>query len=107
MDKIKVEQMDSDEVEKKGISSWGIWEKEPSKFDWEYTSEEQCYIINGKAEIESKTIGEYVMNQLKETDHVAYIRFASVYRSFADVSSFEEEIKNLSKQRNGAGEIKK
>ena len=54
MDKIKVEQMDSDEVEKRGISSWGIWEKEPSKFDWEYTSEEQCYIINGKAEIETK-----------------------------------------------------
>lgn len=49
----------------------------------------------GKEEIESKTIGEYVMEKLKETDHVAYIRFASVYRSFADVSSFEEEIKNL------------
>ena len=52
----------------------------------------------GKEEIESKIIGEYVMEKLKEIDHVAYIRFASVYRSFADVSSFEEEIKNLTKQ---------
>ncbi|HEX08205.1 MAG TPA: transcriptional regulator NrdR, partial [Thermoplasmatales archaeon] len=46
-----------------------------------------------------KTIGEYVMEKLKETDHVAYIRFASVYRSFADLSSFQEEIKNLIKQK--------
>jgi transcriptional repressor NrdR len=53
---------------------------------------------SGKEEIESKIIGEYVMDSLKETDHVAYIRFASVYRSFADISSFEEEIKNLTKQ---------
>ena len=53
----------------------------------------------GKEEIESKTIGEYVMEKLKETDHVAYIRFASVYRSFADVSSFQEEIKNLTQQK--------
>jgi len=53
----------------------------------------------GKEEIESKTIGEYVIDILKETDHVAYIRFASVYRSFADVSSFETEIKNLTQQR--------
>jgi len=53
---------------------------------------------SGKEEIESNQIGEYVMQALKETDHVAYIRFASVYRSFADISSFEEEIKNLTKQ---------
>ncbi len=53
----------------------------------------------GKEEIESKIIGEYVMDALKETDHVAYIRFASVYRSFTDVTSFEKEIKNLTEQR--------
>lgn len=52
---------------------------------------------NGVEEINSKDIGEYVMDMLKELDHVAYIRFASVYRSFADVSSFEKEIKNLTK----------
>lgn len=53
---------------------------------------------NGSEEINSKNIGEYVMDLLKEIDHVAYIRFASVYRSFADIESFEEEIKNLAKQ---------
>ena len=55
----------------------------------------------GTEEIESKVIGEYVMDILKEVDHVAYIRFASVYRSFTDVSSFQEEVKNLIKQTTG------
>ena len=49
----------------------------------------------GKEEIESSVIGEYVMETLKEVDQVAYIRFASVYRSFTDITSFEEEVKNL------------
>jgi len=55
----------------------------------------------GSEQIESTTIGEYVMESLKEIDHVAYIRFASVYRSFTDVSSFQEEVKNLIEQRTG------
>ena len=49
----------------------------------------------GQEEIESSIIGEYVMDQLKKVDQVAYIRFASVYRSFADITFFEKEIKNL------------
>ncbi len=53
----------------------------------------------GKEEIESKVIGEYVMNELKETDQVAYIRFASVYRSFADITFFQKEIKNLTGEK--------
>jgi transcriptional repressor NrdR len=53
----------------------------------------------GSEEIESSVIGEYVMEILKETDQVAYIRFASVYRSFTDVSSFEKEVKNLTEQK--------
>ena len=52
----------------------------------------------GKEEIETSLIGEYVMEALKQVDHVGYIRFASVYRSFADVTSFEKEVKNLRKQ---------
>ncbi len=60
---------------------------------------------NGKEEIESNSIGEYVMDSLKETDEVAYIRFASVYRSFKDVTYFEKEIKELIE--NCKGEIKK
>lgn len=58
----------------------------------------------GNEEIETSMIGEYVMDELKEVDHIAYIRFASVYRSFTDLSSFEKEVKNLIEQ--SAGEIK-
>jgi transcriptional repressor NrdR len=46
-------------------------------------------------EIPSSTIGEMVMARLRKLDKVAYVRFASVYRSFADVESFEEEVKKL------------
>ncbi len=46
-------------------------------------------------EISSKTIGEMVMNGLKQLDDVAYIRFASVYRQFKDSNSFLEELKKM------------
>lgn len=46
-------------------------------------------------EIPSKTIGEIVIRKLKSLDKVSYIRFASVYKSFEDVESFEKEIKSL------------
>jgi transcriptional repressor NrdR len=46
-------------------------------------------------EITSSQIGEIVMNRLKEFDQVAYIRFASVYRSFEDVKSFKKELDEL------------
>lgn len=49
----------------------------------------------GQEEVPTSTIGEYVMDSLKDLDHVGYIRFASVYRSFTDVTSFEQEVKNL------------
>tara|TARA_Y100000310_G_C20694469_1_gene824531 strand:- start:1383 stop:1832 length:450 start_codon:yes stop_codon:yes gene_type:complete len=45
--------------------------------------------------VSSEVIGAAVMEKLKDLDHVAYIRFASVYRSFADVESFEEALKSL------------
>ena len=50
-------------------------------------------------EISSKEIGEMVMSGLKEIDEVAYVRFASVYRSFTDVSSFLEELENMVKKK--------
>ncbi len=58
-------------------------------------------------EITSKDIGEMVLSRLKETDIVSYIRFASVYREFADIESFMEEIKRLSskaKKSSGSSE---
>lgn len=49
----------------------------------------------GEREIPSKLVGNYVMDELKLLDKVAYIRFASVYRSFEDVREFGEEIAKL------------
>lgn len=49
----------------------------------------------GKTEVKTRRIGELVMEKLRELDEVAYIRFASVYRNFSDIKSFEKEIKTL------------
>ena len=49
-------------------------------------------------EITSKAIGEMVMEGLKEIDEVAYVRFASVYRSFKDISSFMNELEKMIKK---------
>lgn len=49
----------------------------------------------GDREIESMTIGNWVMEQLRAIDQVAYVRFASVYRSFEDVRAFLDEIERL------------
>lgn len=49
----------------------------------------------GEREIASRTIGEWVMEQLRDLDQVAYVRFASVYRDFEDVNAFREEIDRL------------
>ncbi len=59
----------------------------------------------GEREIGSRTIGERVMNELRELDQVAYVRFASVYRSFEDVNAFREEIERL--ENSPTAELKK
>ncbi len=50
---------------------------------------------SGDREIESRRIGDLVMDELRGLDQVAYVRFASVYRSFEDVKAFLEEIERL------------
>lgn len=50
-------------------------------------------------EVESDVIGEFVMQELAELDDITYIRFASVYRSFKDVSELEELLKNITKNK--------
>ncbi len=49
----------------------------------------------GEREIPSRLVGELVMEELRQLDEVAYVRFASVYRSFQDVTAFQEEIRRL------------
>ena len=49
----------------------------------------------GESEIESTVIGEIVMKYLEQTDQIAYVRFASVYRQFADVNNFMQELQRI------------
>ncbi len=56
------------------------------------------FIACGEREVRSRAIGEKVMAKLRELDQVAYVRFASVYRSFEDVNAFREEIERLEQE---------
>jgi transcriptional repressor NrdR len=49
----------------------------------------------GEREVYTKELGEWIMDELRRMDHVAYVRFASVYRRFQDVNAFEKEIQRL------------
>lgn len=60
---------------------------------------EQLAYNNLQAEITTRQIGEMVMEELCKLDQVAYIRFASVYRSFTDVPTFMRELKSLVQER--------
>jgi len=54
----------------------------------------------GERELKAIAIGEEVMQELRRLDEVAYVRFASVYRSFQDISEFKEEVERLSRPEN-------
>jgi transcriptional repressor NrdR len=60
---------------------------------------EQRLQESGEKEVASKVIGEHVMRSLQKVDDVAYVRFASVYRSFRDVKEFMEELQDLLAER--------
>ncbi len=53
----------------------------------------------GEAEVSSRTVGEEVIEALRELDQVAYVRFASVYRDFKDIDQFMDELKSLARER--------
>ena len=53
MQKIIIKKLSENEIVKMGIFSWPIWEKEISRFDWQYDSNEECLILEGEAEIET------------------------------------------------------
>jgi transcriptional repressor NrdR len=55
----------------------------------------------GEREVPSRQIGQWVMEELRELDHVAFVRFASVYRSFQELDEFQHEIEKLKKQLAG------
>ena len=65
---------------------------------------DQLLVESGEKEIDSSRIGEEVMRELKELDQVAYVRFASVYRSFKDIHEFMAELSHLLTQSKNDGE---
>ena len=73
-------------------------QKRPVNAD-EIVSEIEAEIQNSlNNEVESAMIGEMVMDKLKARDHISYVRFASVYREFADVETFVSELMELVKK---------
>ncbi len=54
-------------------------------------------------ELESRKVGEFVMDELRSMDKIAYVRFASVYREFSDVSQFVHALESLDPDTEGGG----
>ena len=52
--KIEVKKSKKEDMEKDGVMSWPIWEKEISRFDWHYDSVEECYLLEGKVVVETE-----------------------------------------------------
>ena len=67
---------------------------------------ESALFALGKSEVDGQRIGEMVMDQLRDIDDVAYVRFASVYRRFQDVDSITEEIQHLQEQKRREQELR-
>jgi transcriptional repressor NrdR len=63
---------------------------------------EAALLATGAAEVPSAMIGDLVLRELKQLDDVAYIRFASVYRSFSDLEALKREVDDLIDQRDGS-----
>ncbi len=60
---------------------------------------EKLVRFSGEREVQSSLIGQFVMESLREIDEVAYVRYASVYRSFEDVSAFADEVERLQRAK--------
>jgi len=56
-------------------------------------------------ELPSRKVGEFVMTELRKLDHIGYVRYASVYRSFQDVADFREELDRLERDLPGEGQL--
>lgn len=61
--------------------------------------------VSSEREVPARRVGELVMDELRKLDHVAYVRFASVYRSFQDAADFREELDRLEREPPGEGQL--
>ncbi|MGH7142287.1 MAG: transcriptional regulator NrdR [Candidatus Saccharimonadales bacterium] len=68
---------------------------------------EDCLYSSGDSEIKTTKIGELIMERLALINEVAYVRFASVYRRFKDITGFEKELTNIKQQREAKRLVKK
>ncbi len=69
MAEVKIEQKSKEELDKMGVSSWPIWEKEVSRFNWHYDTDEMCYILEGKVIVETEDGKKY---EIKKGDFVTF-----------------------------------
>lgn len=68
---------------------------------------EDCLYSSGDSEVKTSKIGELIMERLALINEVAYVRFASVYRRFKDITGFEKELTNIKQQREAKKVVKK
>jgi len=52
--KIEIKKPKKEDMEKEGVTSWPVWEKEVSRFDWFYDNVEECYLLEGKVVVETE-----------------------------------------------------
>ena len=91
----KREQFDREKLKKGFLRACEKRPIDSDKIDFTINKIEAILRNKNTSEIPSKFIGQISMKELKKLDKVAYIRFASVYRSFEDVKEFRDEIKKL------------
>ncbi|MCD4697722.1 MAG: cupin domain-containing protein [Bacteroidales bacterium] len=68
MAKVVIEKLTEEHVKSRGIRGWPIWEKEVSRFDWQYNGDEECLILEGEVTVETKE-GSY---NIKPGDFVTF-----------------------------------
>ena len=73
MTKVIIENLGPEEIEKRKIKSWPVWEKEVSRFDWTYDGDEECYILEGEVDVET----EDGVVSIKPGDFVAFRKWLS------------------------------
>lgn len=62
MKSVKIEKLNEDTISRRGIRQWPVWEKEISRFDWQYDEEEECLLIEGEVVIETDE-GNYLIRK--------------------------------------------
>ena len=68
MAKIIIEKLGDEEIEQRGIKSWPVWEKEKSRFDWQYSGDEECLVLEGEVTVETEE-GNF---EIKKGDFVTF-----------------------------------